>query len=86
MKINFSNLAAKQLSSIIETNILTFIKTNEVNSSVEVNSDELDELQIIYSYLNSSNCKYVTILESWLENEVPFHLDETISELLLRPF
>ena len=79
-------MAAKQLSSIIETNILTFIKTNEVNSSVEVNSDELDELQIIYSYLNSSNCKYVTILESWLENEVPFHLDETISELLLRPF
>jgi len=86
VKINFSNLAAKQLSSIIETNILTFIKTNEVNSSVEVNSDELDELQIIYSYLNSSNCKYVTIPESWLENEVPFHLDETISELLLRPF
>lgn len=78
-----SNLATKQLCAIIKTNILTFFKTKELNSSVQVNSDELDELQIIYSYLNGSNCKYVTIPESWIENEVPFHLDEAINKLLL---
>lgn len=82
-KYFLSNLAAKQLCDIIETNILTFFKTKEVDSSVQVTSDELDELQIIYSYLNGSNCKYISIPENWIEDEVPFHLSEAINKFLL---
>lgn len=81
-KYFLSNMAAEQLWAIIKTNIFAFFKTKELNSSVQVTSDELDELQIIYSYLNRSNCKYITIPESWIENEVPFHLEEAIDKLL----
>lgn len=81
-KYVLNSSASIQLCAIIKTNISIFFKTKELNSSGQVNSDELDELQIIYSYLNGSNCKYVTIPESWLENEVPFHLDEAINKLL----
>ena len=82
-KYFLSYLSAKQLYAIIKTNILTYFNTKELNSPVHVNSDELDELQIIYSYLNGSNCKYFSIPDSWMENEVPFHLDEAINKFLL---
>lgn len=84
-KYVLSNLVAKEVCAIIKTNILTFFKTKELNPSAQITSDELDELQIIYSYLHSSNCKYVTIPESWIENPVPVQLDEAIDKLLL-PF
>lgn len=36
---------------------------------LKITQDEIDEAQIIYSYLNSSNCKYLVIPEIWLESK-----------------
>jgi excinuclease ABC subunit C len=46
-----------------------------------VSKEELDESQIIYSYLKSSNCRYMIIRDEWLEDENNSDLNEELSRL-----
>jgi len=82
-KYTLGGLAAQQLGAGIKTNMATYFETKELNSAGQINNDELDEVQIIYHYLQGSNCKYVTIPEGWLENEDPLLLDEAIGKFII---
>ncbi|WP_413302658.1 UvrB/UvrC motif-containing protein [Bacillus sp. 1P10SD] len=74
---------SEQLVDKIKANILKHFKSLSNLSSIEVSRDEIDEAQIIYSYLNSSSCKYVIIDEDWLEFEHQKNLDSSIINSLL---
>jgi excinuclease ABC subunit C len=65
----------------LKANILTYFKMNTVNPSNEVTKDELDESQIIYSYLKGSNCRYMIIPDEWLEDENSTKLNKGLSSL-----
>lgn len=43
---------------------------------------EIDKAQIIYSYLNSGNCRFVILEESWLDEKNERMLLEQLSGLL----
>jgi excinuclease ABC subunit C len=66
----------------IKTNILTYFKTNALNSPLKVGSDEFDEAQIIYSYLNGSTCSYLFIPKNWINSKNSSHLDKELKKLL----
>lgn len=72
----------EQLGQQIKTNILTCFSSKELNSSIGVSRDEIDEAQIIYSYLKSDNCRYVIMPEEWLEPEKNFNIDLSLNKLL----
>jgi excinuclease ABC subunit C len=71
-----------QLLSIIKRNILVYFKTNDINSSLKVTSDEIDEALIIYNYLKYSTCSYFIIPEKWFNSEDSSNLDESLINLL----
>lgn len=66
----------------IEIKILTYFNQATVTPAIDLSKDEIDEAQIIYSYLNSSACKYIVIPEKWLEQGNNTSLNEAISHLL----
>lgn len=62
--------------------IIAHVKLNDIHSSHKVNKDELDEAQIIYSYLKSSQCKYLIIPDEWLETSNDALLNEELGDFL----
>lgn len=56
-----------QLVEQLKSTILMYFMSDKNHSSIEIRQDEIDEAQIIYSYLNSPSCKYEVIPENWLE-------------------
>lgn len=72
----------KDLSVEIRTRIVTsFQQTKEHNSPV-IGKKELDQAQIIYSYLNGSNARFIVIPEEWLDGSGHDELDASIDQLL----
>jgi excinuclease ABC subunit C len=71
-----------QLNAVIKSNILTHFNTTTFNLPIEVRKDEIDEAQIIYSYLKSSNCNYIIIPKEWLDSEYNANIDEALNKLL----
>jgi excinuclease ABC subunit C len=78
-----TNYGLENLKSAIKEHVLFYFKTEAPKTLVEVNKDELDEAQIIYSYLKSpkSNCRHVVIPEEWLNNKSSENLNIAINEL-----
>jgi len=79
---NIKDINVKQLNEIIKISIIQYFKTN-ISSPIEVNKDEIDETQIIHSYLQSSSCNYITITENLLDLEYNSELDALITKLLI---
>ena len=65
-KYFLENEDIEHLCSIIKEPILTYFHKKTPNPTKEISRDELDEAQIIYRYLKSSLCSYITIPEKWL--------------------
>lgn len=80
-KYNFRNTDFKQVRSAIKTKLLTHFHTTE-NSPIVISKDDIDEAQIIYSYLKGSNCSYEIIPEKWLKPRNNSEIDEALSKLL----
>lgn len=70
----------EQLSDMNEK-ILLYFKDVEPNLSGKVSSNEIDEAQIIYSYLKYSNCRYVIVPEKWLASDNSLCLNESLLKL-----
>ena len=52
----------------IRTSILTSFLENTIGKSFMVGKEEIDEAQIIYSYLSGSHCSFIVIPDDWLVN------------------
>ncbi len=79
-RIDNSNI--EDVRALIKINILTCFSTKTFNFSTEITRDEIDEAQIIYSYLKSNNCRYTIIPESWLNSENHVNIDMELNKLL----
>jgi excinuclease ABC subunit C len=65
----------------IKSIILSHFKIDREGSHNKLSKEDLDEAQIIYSYLKSSNCKYIIIPDDWLKAENNTKLDEELATL-----
>lgn len=72
----------ESVKETIKTNILTIFKSKVVNLSKKISRNEIDEAQIIYSYLNGSHCRYIIISEQLLEAEDTTNLEDELNKLL----
>ncbi|WP_445489802.1 GIY-YIG nuclease family protein [Niallia sp. 03133] len=79
-KIDFTN--SNQLAGWMKSNILAYFKPKSPHSPAAITKDEIDEAQIIYSYLNSNACEYLIIPEKWLDKENQNKIDIAIHEYL----
>ncbi len=70
------------LGEKIKTNIITYFKNHPSIPSIDISKDEIDEAQIIYSYLKSNNCSYSIIPEKWLDSENHPSIELAVNKLL----
>lgn len=75
----------KNLKSIFKNNILFYFKDTISNNSIKIGREEIDEAQIIYSYLQnkSNNCNYIVIPEKWFSTLNNASIDNTLDKLIL---
>ena len=77
-KFNTESITIESLSTIIRNN---FIGSSSYPVG-EVRRDEIDEAQIIYSYLKNSHSHYLEIPEEWLQASGEASLYEAVNKLL----
>lgn len=75
-KYFLKNQGIEQLSQTIKETILTYFQTKTPHPTKGLNRDEVDEAQIIYSYLKSNNCCYRILPENLAD------IDEEINKLI----
>lgn len=68
----------KELIQVLKNDILINFNNDVLNSSTKVTRDDIDEAQIIYSYLRTSNCKYIIIPDEHLKSINSTIIDEAI--------
>lgn len=75
---------SKQIKCILRKHILFYFNNKPLEDSVKIGKDEVDEAQIIYTYLKSrsNNCKYSIISEKCLNDLSYINIDNTINKLL----
>lgn len=67
----------------IRTSILTSFQENAIGKSCMIGKEEIDEAQIIYSYLIGSNGRFIVIPDDWLVKGGSYDvLDNSIKELI----
>lgn len=73
------------LNRILKENILLYFNQNYEEEVKELGKDEIDEAQIIYTYLKSeaNNCKHIVISEKWLKDSNNIEFDIEINKLLI---
>ncbi len=78
----------KEFKPIIKNIILTCFNSKAQKDQIEIGREEIDESQIIYSYLNSqsSSCRHVTISEKWLNSSNSAKLDNALDKLFIYPY
>jgi excinuclease ABC subunit C len=76
--ISFDSTEITQLSSLIST---TF-NAASFPSDHSVMRDEIDEAQIIYNYLKSSQCQYKTIPDKWITNHKDKNIENAVTKLM----
>ncbi|EHI97807.1 Excinuclease ABC C subunit domain protein [Clostridium sp. DL-VIII] len=67
-KYSMNDLNLEKLKLIIKNNISFYFNNENLKNPIEIGREEIDESQIIYTYLKnkSNNCKYFIVLERWL--------------------
>jgi len=79
---NLTTTNIEQLTEAIQPKIMEHFNADTFTASDEIAVDELDEAQIIYSYLKNSCCSHTTIPEELLIPECKLQLQEYISKWL----
>ncbi|WP_430509679.1 UvrB/UvrC motif-containing protein [Gottfriedia solisilvae] len=78
-----NNKSIDQLIEAIKLNAQAYFLNHELKESYDVSRDEIDEAQIIYSYLNSPNCHSVIIKDQWLKPKNSSTLDKELLKIIL---
>jgi len=84
-KYTFMASEPEKLKQDLKDAIFSFFGNDTVSSSVAVGREEIDESQIIYSYLkNGANCTYAVIPQKWLNDSGKAKVDTAIEKLINR--
>lgn len=81
-KYTLDGSTVDQIAMLMKTNMEILFQRNSRGSFQEINKDEIDEAQIIYSYLKASTCTYKTIPNTWLSSKNQEKIEKTIIDLL----
>ncbi|MDF2672170.1 MAG: uvrC1, partial [Clostridiales bacterium] len=79
---SLSTITTEQFSEAVQTKIMEYFNGDTFTASDEVAINEIDEAQIIYSYLKNSSCCYTVIPENLLFPESNLQLQEIIIKWL----
>ncbi|MBC8059991.1 MAG: UvrB/UvrC motif-containing protein [Clostridiaceae bacterium] len=76
--------AMENLKVILRNNILKYFSIEDLNNLIKIGRDEIDEVQIIYTYLKShqNNCKYIAVSDEWIKAENYKHIEEALNILV----
>lgn len=74
---------SNEVKCTLKNHILFYFNNKSLEDSLRIGKNEIDEAQIIYSYLKSkaNNCKYTIISEKWLNNSSYINIDNAINNL-----
>lgn len=83
-KIEYSGMEGDKIKEKVKSTILKHLKANENKESIKVDKQDIDQAQIIFSYLKNkkNNCKYIIIQNSWLNDKPGNKLEAGIDKLL----
>jgi excinuclease ABC subunit C len=81
-KYSIRDFSLEKLRNILKDNIIS--KFEDKKNSSKIGQEELDESQIIYSYLksNTNNCKHTIIPQDWINAKAYNKINETLDELI----
>lgn len=84
-KYKLENLNLEKLKALLKDNILSYLNDTALENIIEIGKDEIDETQIIYTYLKnkSNNCKHILISEKWLKASNNMNIDKALNKLLI---
>lgn len=74
---------SEEVKCTLKNHILFYFNNNSLEDSLKIGKDEVDEAQIIYTYLKNkaNNCEYTIIPKKWLNNSSYVDIDNTINNL-----
>ncbi|WP_230474330.1 UvrB/UvrC motif-containing protein [Calidifontibacillus erzurumensis] len=78
--LNIKNL--KEVRQLVKANILHVFKIRESSPGDCINKEEIDEANIIYSYLKTNVCKYLIIPDDYLDLINHHRLEKALDEFL----
>ncbi|MGE5630583.1 MAG: UvrB/UvrC motif-containing protein [Caulobacteraceae bacterium] len=82
-KYSLKDMSMESIKNVLKINILTHFNNEAPSSPIKVGREELDESQIIYTYLKSSdNCGHIIIREKWLTAPNDIRIDHALDDLL----
>lgn len=81
-KLEYDQPDITHLQAVITSAIMDAFRGELNQAPAAISRHEIDEAQIIYSYLKSSSCSYIIVQEDWLAAESPSRLDTAVDELL----
>lgn len=83
-KYNIPSSNTESLKLTLRNNILHYFKLENLKGLIEIGKDQIDEAQIIYSYLkgNQNNCRYTVISEEFIDEKNTVCIDSIIAILL----
>lgn len=81
-KYLLADFNSEELKHILGSQILLYFSNKSLKNSIKVEKDEVDESQIIYTYIKSksNNCKHIVISDKWLGN--PNYINNLVNKLL----
>lgn len=81
-KLQYDQPDITHLQAAIKSAIMTTFHSEPNQTPAAIGRHEIDEAQIIYSYLKSSSCSYIIIQEDWLAAEQRSNMEASVNELL----
>lgn len=72
----------QQKLETIKNHIFAYFKKSIPKSAIVIGKDEIDEAQIIYSYLKGGSCRYRFIPDEWIEDENDPSINIVLMELI----
>jgi excinuclease ABC subunit C len=81
-KLPYDQPDITHLQAAIKSEIMDTFQSEPNQTPAAISRHEIDEAQIIYSYLKSSSCSYIIIQEDWLSAGQRSSMDLSVNELL----
>lgn len=81
-KLQYDQPDITGLQAAIQSAIVNTFQSEPLQVPAVISRHEIDEAQIIYSYLKSSSCSYIVVQEEWFSTEKHSRLDYAVYELL----
>lgn len=82
-KYDIQHSDLQELKDQLKSKILFYFNPKKHNSGIKIGSEEIDEAQIIYSYIksNTNDCRHIIIRKKWLGSSYNKDFDTALDKL-----